>query len=261
MPAINPPDQVFDWIPGHVNRGRPLPIILIGLHRQGGNGNPKEWFLSLDNKPGQEADCTIWVPKQGLPHRFLKDSDTAWTNGPWTSPDTNNPQILRAMQATAKFGVNANSNLCSLTIEFEGFNIEPLTQSQLNYGVQFCYFWILTYNLPVWHAIVRHSDVGPHKQCPGQSFPMAVLTNKVALMMSNDQSFNPNPYNRTVSEDVLDYAKRQRVVISSNEQNYIPGPAQSGLFPVSFTYTEDARLILAYSFEDPNRARAIIIRK
>lgn len=128
----------------------------IQLHIQDGYGNPFGYFQTV------AADCTIWNPRQGKMRRYLKDGDLTWTNGLWVEPLNRNIKFVRDYAYTIYPG-----NLL-LTVENEGKPGDVLTVSQFNNLVDLCDYWCNLYQIPRSRDyIIKHSDAGDHKYCPG----------------------------------------------------------------------------------------------
>ena len=255
MTNLLTPLAIYQPLPGHTGRGRTQPILAITIHRQSGNDNPWNYFLKCGLDKPTSCYSTIWISKTGQAYRFLKDSDKPWTNGLWTEPIArSNPVINKMLQ----FGLDGSNDFC-LTAEVEGFISDAVTPAQLETLALWCAFWCFLYKLDPKIAITKHSDVGPHKFCPGDSFPFAELIEKVVEKMNS--SFNPNPYNFTASLDVLDYCKAANEIIGSNEQSFEPAPSNPpGLLPISLTYLQSGRLLIAYKTEDDSPHRTFALR-
>ena len=145
------------------------------MHIQEGMGN---LFNDFKNRPeGQEADCTIWNPRADSEklYRYLKDEDTAWTNGPWSEPVNHTNPVIQDL-----FNRRISTNNVSLTIEHEGRPADGLTEAQLNRSADMCAYWCQTWNIPPdRNHIIGHYEVGPHKGCPGSNYPFDRLVNRV----------------------------------------------------------------------------------
>lgn len=117
--------QIIDYTANVPNKwaGRKgLPIEYICLHvAEGGKGGVKSWF----ENPASEASSHYLVNKDGSIWQFVKEGDTAWTNGRMNKPNLADPLIKKYQDK----GINPNN--CGVTIETEGYHYEDLTPPQL----------------------------------------------------------------------------------------------------------------------------------
>jgi hypothetical protein len=183
--AVQAPAIVNQPLPAHWGRGRPngLRPVLLVMHIQDGMGNPWSYFNGLGTDGAGAADCTIWNPRDtgSQLRRYLRDEDTAWTNGSWSEPiNHRNPVIQDLLQR----GISTND--VSLTIEHEGNPQMSLTEAQLERTVAICAWWCQQWNIPAdRNHIVGHYEIGPHKYCPGQFFPFDRLVARVQLLLGS----------------------------------------------------------------------------
>lgn len=92
------------WRPVHACTSRRVkPELGVVMHCQQGNHSPQPWF----NRKGSKSSSTWWIAKDGRLEQYVDlDTSYAWAQG--------------------------SGNGMYLSIEFEGYVAEPLTDAQLN---------------------------------------------------------------------------------------------------------------------------------
>jgi hypothetical protein len=202
MGVVPKPDIINQLLPGHAGRGRNgrQPQIIV-IHTQAGNGNPFGWFQSLGTSGPNAADCTIWNPASvdGKLVRYLYDGDTAWTNGSWTDPNLKNP----VLSGLYKAGIYSGD--VSLTVENEGFS--TFTDAQYTRLAQIVAWWSDQYKIPIDRDhIVGHSEIGPHKYCPGANFDFNRLISTSNQLYKAAYGMPTQPLNPRFRRFVVNFA-------------------------------------------------------
>jgi hypothetical protein len=182
---------VSDLISGHAGRGRRgSRAKLLCFHIQAGRGNPKNWFISLDNGPSNNrADCTIWNPRldgEKL-HQFLFYTDGPWTNGAYNKPN----MALVTVADLYRRGVYPN-DVC-LTIEHEANEGEGFTEAQIQRTARIAAFWCEQFDIvPSRETFLRHSDFDSvsRPNCPGPKFPLERIIQMAQDILSNEAGLN-----------------------------------------------------------------------
>lgn len=167
-------------IPGHYGKGRyGAYALIITIHVQEGTNDLPSYFASSGD------DSTIWCKQDGTLVRMIYDTDAAWTNGAMTEPLLHsNPHI----QALYNMGVR-NSNDYALTIENQGYAAGGFTDAQIESNAQMCAYWMQKNGWnDVDDRIVRHADIGQHKNCPGPKYPMDRLKTRVKALLAGSSS-------------------------------------------------------------------------
>jgi hypothetical protein len=239
MGVVPKPDIISQLLPGHAGRGRGgrKPQIIV-IHTQAGAGNPFSWFQSLGVNGASAADCTIWNPAaaSGKLVRYLYDSDTAWTNGDWTEPINHKNPVLEGL-----FKSGVYSGDVSLTVENEGNR--TFTDAQYTRLAQLVAWWSDQYTIPIdRNHIVGHSEIGPHKQCPGPFDFDRLIANANQLYNAAygripPPPFDPNPQHFTVGSGMLAKLTELQLQAATNEMYFNPGPNQPGLGKMSQLWT------------------------
>jgi len=247
-PVPAPFEIISQLMKGHVGRGRNghTPEI-ITIHTQWGGGNPYNYLLGLGEDGPNAADCTIWNPAaaSGKLVRYLNDSDTTWTNGGLTEPINHANPVLDKLYRQGVY-----SGDVALTVENEGK--QSLTPKQFERLAQLCAWWCTVYGIPAdRNHIVGHSEIGPHKQCPG--FKLEPLVKRVQEIMgqSAPPPFDPNPQKFSVGAGMLAKLAELNLQASTNEQYFYPGDNQPGLMKISFVWTNVPGLYLT-AYEQPD---------
>jgi hypothetical protein len=248
MGVVPKPDIISQLLPGHAGRGRNgyKPLIIV-IHTQAGNGNPFGWFQSLGVSGAAAADCTLWNPAADNAKlvRYLYDSDTAWTNGEWTEPINHKNPVLEGL-----FEQGIYSGDVSLTVENEGNR--KFTDAQYTRLAQIVAWWSDQYKIPVdRNHIVGHSEIGPHKQCPGPfDFDRLISAAKqlynAAYGRIPPPPFNPNPDKFSVGSGMLSKLTDLQEQAATDEQFYAADGDKPGLAKRSFVWTKSGKMLVAF---------------
>lgn len=198
MTAVKEPDMVYRLLDGHAGRGRPegcKPILMV-MHIQEGMNDLPSYFASLSANGPNAADSTLWVKLDGSVVRMLNDEDTAWTNGSWDRPNLTNP-VIRDL-----YNRGIYSGDVSLTIEHQGFAGQAFPAAQIEATARMCAYWSVRWGIPAdRNHIIGHYELGPHKGCPGATFPFAKLVARTQEIIRMNQ--DPNPLKLSVGDGML----------------------------------------------------------
>lgn len=98
------------------------PVEAVVLHvAEGTEAGTTSWF----SNPASEASSHYFICKDGRVLRFVREEDTAWTNGKVQRPNLADPLIARWV------GAGINPNRRTISVETERFWRERLTPAQL----------------------------------------------------------------------------------------------------------------------------------
>jgi N-acetyl-anhydromuramyl-L-alanine amidase AmpD len=229
---MNQPSITNQPLPNHWGRGRPdgLRPVLLVMHIQDGYGNPWGWFNSQGTNSPNSADCTIWNPRatNAQLYRYLRDEDTAWTNGGWSEPINHQNPVIQNLYTR-----QISTNDIALTIEHEGHPGDGLTEAQFQRTAAICAYWCQKWNIPAdRNHIIGHYEIGPHKYCPGDLFPFSRLVARVQELIKMP-NFDPNPNKLSVGAGML--AKLQQL-------------GQVALTPERYTSDSSSQLVASGGF-------------
>ena len=196
----------IEWHPAHPNnftvgRAGRCPIAISNHEMQGTLAGTLGWFAN----GAAQVSSNYGVGADGRLVQFVKDTDTAYANGPVRSPN-----LAAVPWIAAEHAARHDMNSLTISIEWEGFHtggkpgrvawrnpdtgrVEAVpvdlmqgtvkaywvpTEAQYQAGLRLIRWLVTQHHIPVDRAhIVRHSDFDSvHKWfCPGEGFPLARL--------------------------------------------------------------------------------------
>jgi len=135
------------------------------------NGEIEEYYVSAHYGIGR--DGRIW--------QFVRDEDTAWSNGVLNAPDVSIDWIKEVQDE------KVNANLVTLSIEYEGFSGAPLPEAQYEAALFLHRRLLERWEIPtdVQHIIGHASfDSVERKLNPGPAFPWTRLLDDLSRVES-----------------------------------------------------------------------------
>lgn len=185
MPTLAP-GAVYRPVHAHTER-RCSPELGLIVHSQQGNNSPHDWF----DRDGSRSSSTFWIAKKGRLEQYVDvDSEYAWAQG------TGNDEYL--------------------SVEFEGYVGEPLTDAQMATAAQLYEWGARTrgwrYQLAErpgqkglgWHGMGAKVGWG-HPDCPGiirRTQRATILDRAAAISRGRDALKAPATTTSTEDDDM-----------------------------------------------------------
>lgn len=161
--------------PANYSRGRDYPAVThVAIHiEEGSEAGTDAWFAD----PRAEVSAHYSIAKDGTIRQHVAEGDTAWAVGlrpPFAWADT---------ALDPHFGVNPNAYTISIEHEGRIEDAPPWPDAQVQASAA------LVADICTRHAIqidrryiIRHSEIGGHPLCPGNSCPINEIVSLAAAM-------------------------------------------------------------------------------